>query len=172
MKPESMGDPDIYLGCNKLRKQTLTNGVEAWLQSPSKYSQEAVKNGEVYFKSKYNLQLTKKVTSPFPAGYQPELDVTDALVDEEEAAYYQSQIGILRRIVEIGRVDIVTEVSLLASQLALPRKGHLFQVFRIFCYLLKSRHSGCLVFDTSYPEIDLSHCTSTTVRSGRTSLGT
>jgi hypothetical protein len=108
------------LGC-KLRKQTLTNGVEAWVQSPSKYIQEAVKNGEEYFKSKYDLKFTKKVTSPFPAGYRPELDVTEAL-DDLEATYYQSQIGILRWMVEIGRVDIVTEVSLLASQLALPSK--------------------------------------------------
>jgi hypothetical protein len=148
------------LGC-KLRKQTLTNGVEAWVQSPSKYIQEAVKNGEEYFKTKYNLRLTNKVTSPFPAGYRPELDVTEAL-DEEEATYYQSQIEILRWMVEIGRVDIVTGVSLLASQLTLPRKGHLFQVFRI----------PAIMDVLSFTRVTLksTYRTSTMVQSGRTSM--
>ena len=43
MNPESMGDPDIYLG-GKLRKCTMNNGVECWSMSASKYVQEAVRN--------------------------------------------------------------------------------------------------------------------------------
>ena len=44
-------------------------------------------------------------------------------------------MGILRWSVEIGRVDIFLEVSLLSSQLALPRVGHLQAVYRVFGYL-------------------------------------
>jgi hypothetical protein len=44
-------------------------------------------------------------------------------------------IGVLRWAVEIGRLDILLEVSLLSSHLALPRKGHLEQVYHIFAYL-------------------------------------
>ena len=59
-----------------------------------------------------------------------------------------------KSVVEIGRIDIITKVSLLASQLALPtREGHLMQVFRCFAYL-KTRHNGCLVFDPSHPDLD------------------
>ena len=151
MKPESMGDPDIYLGC-KLRLHIVKGtGAQAWLQSPSKYIQEAVKNAEVYYEKEYNSKFPTRVSSPFATGYRPEMDITKEL-NTEEANYYQSQIGVLRWIVEIGRIDIITEVSLLASQMALPRMGHLMQVFRCFAYL-KIRHNGCLVFDPSYPDL-------------------
>jgi hypothetical protein len=59
-----------------------------------------------------------------PAGYLAELDASPEL-NPQEANYFQSQIGILRWMVEIGRVDIITEVSVLSSHLALPREGHL-----------------------------------------------
>ena len=37
------------------------------------------------------------------------------------ASWYQSFIGMPMRMVEIGRVDIITEVSIMASQMATPR---------------------------------------------------
>ena len=67
-------------------------------------------------------------------GYRPECDQSPEL-DPGEAAHYQSLIGMLRWIVELGRVDVCCEVSLLSSQLALPREGHLQQVYRCFAYL-------------------------------------
>ena len=57
--------------------------------------------------------------------------------------------------VELGRVDMITEVSILASQLALPREGHLDAVFHIFAYL-KSHHNARICFDPTYANIDLS----------------
>jgi hypothetical protein len=131
----------------------MPNGVEAWLQSPSKYVQEAVRKADEYYTKEYNMPIKKKVTSPFSPNYRPELDMSDEL-DEDKATRFQSEIGILRWIVEIGRVDIITEVSLLASHLALPREGHLMQVWHIYCFL-RTRHNGCLIFDPTYPEVDL-----------------
>ena len=61
--------------------------------------------------------------------YRPELDVTPELSDAD-ASYYQSLIGILRWIVELGRVDICLEVSMMSLHLALPRIGHLHQVLQ------------------------------------------
>jgi hypothetical protein len=151
MKPESMGDPDIYLGC-KLRLHVVAGtGVQAWLQSPSKYIQEAVRNAEAYYEERFQSKLPTRVSSPFANGYRPEMDITKEL-SSEDANYFQSQIGVLRWIVEIGRIDIITEVSLLASQMAMPREGHMVQVFRCFAYL-KAKHNGCLVFDPSYPDM-------------------
>jgi hypothetical protein len=43
--------------------------------------------------------------------YQPELDVTKKL-SPDDANYYQSLIGTLRWAIEIGRIDILTEVSI------------------------------------------------------------
>ena len=58
------------------------------------------------------------------ATYRPELDVTPVL-EAEWASYYQSLIGVLRWIVELGQVDICLQVSMMSSHLAMPRKGHL-----------------------------------------------
>jgi hypothetical protein len=80
------------------------------------------------------------------------MDITKEL-NTEDASYFQSQeIGVLRWIVEIGQIDIITEGSLLASQMAMPREGHMMQVFRCFAYL-KARRNGCIVFDPSYPDM-------------------
>jgi len=57
--------------------------------------------------------------------------------------------------VELGRVDIITEVSTLASHMAMPREGHLDALFDVFCYL-KRKHNSRLVFDPTYPDIDSS----------------
>ena len=84
--------------------------------------------------------------------YCPELDVSEEL-SSSDALYYQSLIGILRWIVELGHVDIYLEVSMMSSHLALPRKGHMEQVMQIFGYLRKY-HNAELVFDPSDALID------------------
>jgi hypothetical protein len=68
------------------------------------------------------------------------------------ANYYQTQIGVLRWCVELGRIDIVTEVSLLSSHLYLPREGHLDTVFHLFAHLA-NKHNVRVVFDPTYPAI-------------------
>ena len=55
--------------------------------------------------------------------------------------------------VKLGPVDICTEVLMLSSCLALPREGHLLQLFRMFPYLEKE-HNCKIVFDHIVPEID------------------
>ena len=53
---------------------------------------------------------------------------------------------------ELGRVDIITEVSKLASYMAMPREGHLDAVIHVFSYL-KLKHNSRIVFDPTYPEL-------------------
>ena len=96
--------------------------------------------------------MHKRAATPFPAGYRPETDLSDEL-QPEEATFYQSQVGILRWIVEIGRIDIITETSLLALQMVMPRAGHLEAMLHVFAYL-KNRHNSTMVFDPTYPDID------------------
>ena len=71
----------------------------------------------------------------------------------EDAMFYKLQIGILRWMVELGRVDICLEVSMMSSHIALPREGHLEQVLHIFAYL-KKYHNAEMVYDPSDPVID------------------
>lgn len=56
--------------------------------------------------------------------------------------------------VELGQIDIITEVFELASYLVQPRKGHLEAVFQFFNFLEK-KHNAQIVFDPSYPEMDI-----------------
>jgi len=68
--------------------------------------------------------------------YEPELDTSDEC-DPEEASYFGSLIGVMRWIVELGRVDIHTEVSILSSFLAMPRSGHLDAAIHIMSHILQ-----------------------------------
>jgi hypothetical protein len=96
--------------------------------------------------------MPSKAETPLQTTYRPELDVSSEL-ESVDVAYYHSLIGILHWIVELGHVDICLEVSMMSSHLALPREGHLEQVFHIFAYL-KKYHNMEMVFDPSDPAID------------------
>jgi len=58
--------------------------------------------------------------------------------------------------VELGRIDIMTEVSMLSAHNAMPREGHLEGIYHIFSYL-KGHENSRIVFDPVYPEIDDRH---------------
>src|SRR5210317_1670439 len=87
-----------------------------------------------------------------PFSDRPELDVS-AVLGTKEASYYQSLIGVLRWIVELGRVDICIECSMMSSYVTMPRVGQLEQVLQIFGYL-KDHHNAEMVFDPTPQEID------------------
>ena len=153
LKEESIGPPTLYLG-GRVRKVTLDNGMKAWSFSSSQYVRTAVGNVEEYLNKIDNpkWKLPGKAETPMQSSYRPELDVTPEL-EPTMASYYQSLIGVLRWIVELGRVDICLEVSLLSSHLALPREGHFSQVLQVFAYL-KKYHNTELVYDPSDPVIE------------------
>ena len=93
-----------------------------------------------------------KALTPLTSNYRPDIDITEEL-GEDEASYYHSLIGVLRWIVELGRVDICCEVSMVSSHLALPQCGHLAQVLHIFASL-KSHANYEMVYDLSGVEFE------------------
>jgi len=99
-----------------------------------------------------NRSLSSSVSTPLSSGYRPELDITP-LLTPKKATYFQNLIGILRWIVELGRLDIHVHVSMLSSFLAAPREGHLAEAFHIFAYL-KRYSKSTMVFDDTIPMID------------------
>ena len=109
LKEESIGPPKIYIG-GSVRKVKLENGVECWAFSSSQYVQAAVKKVEEYLAKQVTerWKLPTEDETPLRTTYLPELDVSPEL-GSTEAAYYMSLIGVLRWIVEIGRVDICLE---------------------------------------------------------------
>ncbi len=110
-----MGNPDIYFG-TKLKQTQLPNGVMVWGLSPSKYVIQAVKNCQVHLTAKLNgeYSIPTRVENLFPVAYDPSTDLSDIL-DPDCSSFYQHLIGIMRWMVELGRINIVTEVSMLSS---------------------------------------------------------
>jgi hypothetical protein len=68
-----------------------------------------------------NYVLSNTANTPMSSGYRPELDITPYLNDDQ-ANWYHNMIGVLRWAIELGRIDIHVEVSMLASFLVQPRE--------------------------------------------------
>ena len=101
---------------------------------------------------KKGFKLPHKEETLLQTSYRPEIDTTPEL-SPTDTAYYQYLIGMLRWMVELGRVDICLEVSMISSHLALPREGHLEQVNHIFAHI-KKYYNTEMVFDPTVPEIN------------------
>ena len=63
-------------------------------------------------------------------------------------------IGILRWAVELGRINIITEVSVLSSFNTSPREGHLEAAYQVFEYLMDHKIGGRVVYDSAIPALD------------------
>ena len=132
----------------------MNNGVDCWSLSASKYIQEAVHNVKAQWQTTYpGWKWLRQADTPFIKDYLPELDISEEF-NPAEAKYYQLLIGIVRWMIELGRINMITIVDLLSSFLANPRRGHLEAVFRILVYL-KKKHYARMVLDPTYPEIDM-----------------
>jgi len=74
-------------------------------------------------------------------------------LSQEMMTHFQTGLGILRWIVELGCLDILTEVLMLSAHNALPREGRLEAMYHIFSYL-KGHKNSRIIFDPAYPTID------------------
>ena len=83
---------------------------------------------------KRGLRLTLKCITPLSCGYHPEINAA-VYLNTDAVQWYKELIGTLRGAVEIGRIDILLEVSLLSTHLALPREFHMEKFLHIFGYL-------------------------------------
>ena len=130
--------------------------MEAWASSPSKYVPALVNTVTKYLTNLGDKQwsMPKKAANPFEGGYEPEIDVLPPL-NAELASWYASLIRMLRWMVEIGWVDIITEVFKMVSQMAAPREGHLEALLHMFGFL-KINHNSRMAHDLFYPTVNMS----------------
>ena len=149
LKDDKMEEPDVYLGA-ELSHMDNEQGDLCWAMSSEKYCIAMVKNVEETM-AKKGLRLPSKCVTPLKHGYKPELDCTGEL-KADGPQWYQEMIGSLRWAIELGRVDILLEVSIMSKHLALPREGHLEQLLHIMGYL-KEHKKMRLLFDSSYPKV-------------------
>lgn len=114
--------------------------------SSEQYIKETIKNIE----SHLALQDRKLYTAhqPLPTNYVPELDITP-LLDDDQTNFYQSQISILRWMIELGHLDIYVHVAQLSSYMVQPNQGHLEAIYCIYGYL-KAHSWSTMVFDDTY----------------------
>jgi len=143
-------EPTSYLGADiGLYQPRGPESAYKWFMSSDTYVKRAVEDVEREMPE--NERLINKAATPMSQGYHPETDNTD-LLDDTRCNYYQALIGVLRWICELGRIDILVDVSKLSRFLAAPRHGHLEQVLHVFAYL-KRHPKSKIVFDDLLPPL-------------------
>ena len=150
LKNDAIIEPDRYLGATITQMKNAEN-QNVWAMSSDEHCRTAVDNVESALAGK-GLRLPSKCIKPLMANHRPELDDT-AELKADGIQWYQELIGMLRWAVEIGRVDINLEVSMMSSHLALPRQGHLEAALHVFGFL-KSHKKLRLAFDPIRPQIN------------------
>ena len=107
--------------------------VKAWSMESEEYvkaSVETINDGRELKGSK------REHAGPLPPGYAPEFDVTKEC-NEEPASRFRQIIGIFRWAIELGKVDILIEVSCPSQYQALQRIGHREALYLIPHFLTK-----------------------------------
>ena len=120
LKGDKIEPPDMYLVA-QLRTMQV-KGNEGWFMSSEKYVKSAIQNIEETLQ-KTGQWLPSKCKTPLAYGYHPELDVTPEWKTDGLHRYHEL-IGILQWAVELGRVDILMETSMMSTHLAMLRRGH------------------------------------------------
>jgi hypothetical protein len=152
-KPGSVKEPDSYLGAQV--SKFYIDGADdpekpRWASmSSEKYIKQAVADVETELEKIDQCLPTRVTTTPVSQGYRPELDQSREL-DAKRGQYYQSLIGVLRRICELGCIDVLVAVSMLSRYVVSSQDGHLQQVFHI-CVYLKHYKRSKMVFDDTEP---------------------
>jgi hypothetical protein len=114
--------------------------------APKKYIEKMMASYEQFFGSK----PSQKFKSPLEKGDHPEIDTLEFL-DSTKPQQYQSLIGAMQWAVSIGCLDITTAVMTLSSFRAMPRRGHLDRVKRVYGYLSKMK-DGIIHVRTDEPD--------------------
>ena len=78
-------------------------------------------------------------------GYDPELDISPEL-DPDAMSSYLTVISLLECVIELGRINTMTEVSLLSSHVDLDAAVHVMAH-------VGQRYNARVVHDPYYPEI-------------------
>lgn len=157
---DGIEDPKMYLGTN-VREWSYTgeDGCDnkCWALGSKTYANEAIRTCEKLMKEhdlSYSSTRKNGRDAPFSNhNYRPELDATN-YCSFTLMTVYQNLIGVLRWLCELGRIDIVYEVSVLSQYLAQPRIGHLQQCLNIFYYIKNRADRSWLPLDPTNLEVN------------------
>ena len=153
---DGVSSPTMYLGTDirpwEYQRDDGTTG-SCWALGSNSYIKEALKVIDSLC-SKHNIKHSStrrngRLTPFSDINYRPELE-SSALCSDELANVYQNIVGVARWLCELGRVDILHEISLLSQYLAQPRIGHLTQLLNVFYYLKHNSRSWMPLDPTSF----------------------
>mmetsp|Transcript_165 Transcript_165/g.262 ORF Transcript_165/g.262 Transcript_165/m.262 type:complete len:146 (-) Transcript_165:574-1011(-) len=133
---KDLGSPKRYLGA-KIGRYELDHNCTTWSLTAQEYLEKAL---PIVEQRQGTLQVNKAITTPHPPGYHLELDESWFL-SPDDVEVYQSYMGTLRWVVELGRIDLAFSASLMARFAACPREGHMEHVLHIFSYIKKHLRS-------------------------------
>jgi hypothetical protein len=122
------GPTTFHLGVDYFRDK---HGVLC--MAPKKYIDKMIESYVRMFGSK-----PRQYSSPLENGDHPEVDDSKEL-DLDGIKKFQSLIGSLQWVIQIGRFDVATAVMTMSSFRANPRIGHLERCKRIYGYLYKMK---------------------------------
>lgn len=148
-KKDKIDPPSMYLG-GRLEKKSL-NGAQVWTLSSLDYVKAAVEIAKTGA-TKRGLKLPPAST-PMSSTAHPKLDSSFEL-NSKDITFYQELIGMLQWAIELGRVDIYHEVSILSAYQASPWQGHLEELLHIFGFLNK-HPKLTLYFNPDIPNIPI-----------------
>ena len=149
-KKDKIEPPEIYLGVRLQRKIVAATNKECWAITSVDYVKATIDAVRETIKGT-RWKFLSSINTPMVASYRPEIDQTPEL-DEKETTMFQEFIGMLQWAIELGRVDIAHEISLLSQYQASPRQGHMEQMMHIFYYLSKKPKTS-LYMDPTFPDL-------------------
>ena len=106
--------------------------------SSSQHVQATVKDVEFYC-SRCNLGLPIKAKFPYPSNFRLEADLTPEITPTK-VFHFPSLFGVLRWVVELGRLDLAMMAPEMDSIMSLSHEGRLNALFQMFSFL-KSEHN-------------------------------
>ena len=110
MKQGSMGPPDRYLGVNIKKVQTQDVNV-MWATHNGDYCKAEIANLEkTLTDDRKSLSQYEDGRCPYPSSFYPDID-TSSKIDDNGFHEYQQHIRVLRWAIELGRINIMTEVN-------------------------------------------------------------
>ena len=144
-----------YLGTYTEKIQKY-NGHEIWKTASRSYITNDIETVEGLFLEDDNCEVLKSnVRNPFPSNYRPELDIIEEL-GTELLSYYLQLVGIFRWVVDIGRIRIFHDTSLMLQYQANTCIGYIEVIYHIFAYLKIHMNMGNIGYDLMGPNVDLS----------------
>ena len=151
LKNDLYGEPTRYLGANVGKYQVQDNGQFYWSMHAYDYIVESCKMVWGWSENN-NCKFKNNCKDTMHAKYCPEIDISTELGDKL-ATQYQQMISILWWLIELGRINIITEVSFLSSFNVNPRERHLEAAYRVFEYLYSHKNGGRVVSDGRLPKV-------------------